>query len=132
MLFWLKVYLATLAVLVALDAAWLTSMRGVYKSQIGDLLSERVNWTAALIFYFLFAIGLVMFVIADSESRSWTGTLARGAILGLVAYGTYDLTNLATLARWPVTLTVLDMAWGAALSALVAGAGKGVVRWLLS
>ena len=132
MLFWLKVYLATLAVLVVLDAAWLTSMRAVYKSQLGDLLAERVNWTAAVIFYVLFAIGLVMFVVAESDSRSWTGTLARGAVFGLVAYATYDLTNLATLARWPVTLTVLDMAWGAALSALVAAAGKGAMRWLLS
>jgi len=132
MLFWFKVYLATLAVLVALDAVWLTSMRGIYKSQLGELLAERVNWTAAIIFYLLFAVGLVMFVIADSDGRTWTATLARGALLGLIAYGTYDLTNLATLARWPVTLSVLDMAWGATLSALVAGAGKAVVRWLLS
>lgn len=132
MLFWFKVYLATLSVLVALDAVWLTSMRGIYKSQLGELLAERVNWTAAIIFYLLFAIGLVMFVIADSDGRTWTATLARGALFGLIAYGTYDLTNLATLARWPVTLSVLDMAWGATLSALVAGAGKAVVRWLLS
>ena len=74
---------------------------------------------------------LVVFVVApQAATPGWATTLARGALFGFFAYATYDLTNLATLKGWPVGVALLDMAWGAALSAVAATAGKlALDRW---
>ena len=80
-----------------------------------------INWTAAIIFYLLFILGLVFFVIAPAiEKNSLTHALLFGALFGLITYATYDLTNLATLKNWPILVSVVDMVWGVVLSASVA------------
>jgi uncharacterized membrane protein len=79
-----------------------------------------VNWTAAIVFYLLFIVGLVVFVIAPAlEKKSWLAALCMGAFFGLVTYATYDLTNLATIKNWPLLVTVIDLTWGMALSGSV-------------
>ena len=83
-------------------------------------MKSDINWTAAIIFYLLFIVGLVLFVIAPAlEKHSWRHALLFGALFGLVTYATYDLTNLATLKDWPVLVTLVDLTWGAALAASV-------------
>ena len=83
-------------------------------------MKSDINWYAAGVFYLLFIAGLVTFVITPAiEKHSPVHALVFGALFGLVTYSTYDLTNLATLKDWPLTVTIADLAWGMILSALV-------------
>lgn len=107
----------------AIDAVWLAIIANkFYKSQIGALLLEKPNMTAAVIFYVIYIVGVVAFVINPAlEKGSWQHAVGYGALFGLVAYATYDLTNLATLKGWTTKLVIVDLIWGAALTAVVAG-----------
>jgi len=117
----IKLYLIALPVFFAIDMLWLGLVaKNFYKSQIGFLVKTDINWTAAILFYLLFIVGLVLFVIAPAvEKGSWMHALLFGALFGLITYATYDLTNLATLKDWPLLVTIVDLAWGATLGALV-------------
>lgn len=117
----IKIYLITLPVFFAIDMLWLGIIaRNFYQTQIGHLLRPSVNWTAAIIFYLMFIAGMIIFVISPAlEKGSWTHALIYGALFGLITYATYDLTNLATLKDFPVTVAIVDMIWGAVLSASV-------------
>ncbi len=117
----LKLYAIATPIFFAIDMIWLGVIaKDFYRQQIGTLLKPNVNWTAAIIFYFLFLAGLVFFVIEPAmQKHSWSDALLRGAFFGLVTYATYDLTNLAVAKDWPLLVTVVDMAWGAALAAAV-------------
>lgn len=127
-----KLYLIALPIFLALDALWLGVItRNFYKEQIGFLMKSNVNWTAALIFYILFIVGLVLFVISPALANgSWVQALLMGALFGLVTYATYDLTNLATLKDWPLLVTVVDLIWGAFISAAVSVATYIIVTKL--
>jgi uncharacterized membrane protein len=116
-----KLYFITLPVFFAIDMVWLGLVASkFYKSQLGFLMSDTVNWPAAIIFYLLFILGLVVFVISPSLAKdSLTSTLIYGALFGLVSYATYDLTNLATIKNWPLLVTIVDLIWGVSLSAVV-------------
>ncbi len=124
-----KLYLIALPVFFAIDMIWLGLVaKNFYKNQIGFLMTPTVNWVAAIIFYLLFIVGLVLFVIAPAvEKGSWTYALLFGALFGLITYATYDLTNLATLKDWPLLITIVDLAWGAVLAASVS-----VVTYLIA
>jgi uncharacterized membrane protein len=117
----IKLYIFALLIFLAVDSLWLgLAGPAFYRSQIGFILAERPNLIAAGLFYLLFVLGVLVFVVDPGlKDHSRRRTLIRGAFFGLVAYGTYDLTNLATLEGWPVLVTVVDMAWGALLSAVV-------------
>jgi uncharacterized membrane protein len=116
-------YGATLVAFAALDAAFLTLMGPrLHRPVLGNLLAEKVALAPAAVFYLLFAVGLV--ALAAAPARDWRQAAMLGALLGLVAYGTYDLTNQATLARWSSLLTAADMAWGALASAAAAAIGR--------
>jgi uncharacterized membrane protein len=117
----LKLYLIALPVFFAIDMIWLGLVsNNFYKSQIGFLMKQDFNWTAAIIFYLLFIVGLVLFVIEPAMVKeSWMYALIFGALFGLITYATYDLTNLATIKDWPILVTIVDLAWGAILGALV-------------
>ena len=94
--------------------------KGFYKSQIGFLMKSDINWTAAIAFYLIFIFGLLLFVIMPAIAKdSWMHAIIFGAAFGFITYATYDLTNLATLKDWPLSLTLVDLAWGAILGALV-------------
>ena len=118
------------AAFFAIDMLWLGVLaRGFYSRQLGGLLADQVNWPAAIVFYLLYIAGIVFFVtLPSARSRSLARALATGAFFGLVAYATYDLTNLATLKGWPVAVTVVDLCWGMVLTASVAAAGYAVAR----
>lgn len=119
-MFW-KLYLIALPVFFVFDMVWIVVVaKQFYATQIGPLLKKDINRTAAVIFYLLFILGMVMFVIAPAvEANSWTHALLFGAAFGLITYATYDLTNLATLKGWPVLITIVDLAWGVVLAASV-------------
>lgn len=118
----LKLYLLTLLVFLGLDSLWLGLVAPkFYQSQIGHLMAETPNLAAAAVFYLLFIGALVYFVIEPSLRVGTVREAAvRGALFGLVTYATYDLTNLATLRDWPLLVTVIDLAWGTALTTAVA------------
>ena len=118
-------YLATAFVFLVLDFLWLTRVAsGFYRERLGGLLLEQPNFAAAGAFYVIYVAGIVYFAVSPAlQAGSWTTALMAGAVLGLVAYGTYDLSNLATLRNWSLTLTIVDMIWGAALTAIAATAG---------
>jgi uncharacterized membrane protein len=114
----------------AIDAVWLSVVANkFYKSQLGNLLMDKPNMPAAVLFYVIYVIGVVAFVLMPAlEKQSWTHAAGYGALFGLVAYATYDLTNLATLKGWPVKLVVVDLLWGMALTATVAVLAYWVMR----
>ncbi|MEX2323607.1 MAG: DUF2177 family protein [Acidimicrobiia bacterium] len=130
----LKLFLIALPVFFAIDMVWLGVVaRNLYRDQLGGLMRTEVNWVPALVFYLLFIVGLVVFVIAPAvDVRSWTQALWRGALFGLVTYATYDLTNLATLRDLPLTMTLVDLVWGAVLAASVATATYAIAtHWVV-
>lgn len=118
-------YGTALAVFLSLDALWLgVLMRPVYAAALGPLLAEQPRWTPAVLFYLLYICGLLVFAILPGlRARRGRTAAALGALLGLLAYGTYDLSNYATLQAWPQALTAIDMVWGTVLSSLSATAG---------
>jgi uncharacterized membrane protein len=114
-------YLLTLAVFFLIDMVWLGLVaKNFYRRYLGGMLSPKVNWAAAILFYLLFIAGLQLFVIAPALARgSAFQALWQGALFGLVAYATYDLSNLATLRDWPILVTTVDLAWGTILGGAV-------------
>ena len=125
-------HVLTLLVFLALDGVWLGVVaRGMYRRQLAHLLAPEVRWGPAAAFYVLYVAGLLLLVVWPNRTSSALVTAGLGAAFGLVAYATYDLTNLATLARWPLSVTLADLAWGAFATAAAAVAGRGFVRLLL-
>lgn len=116
----LKLYLITLPIFLAIDVVWLTTMSKLfYQKKLGFLMTKSPNYVAALIFYLLFAAGLVVFVLIPSlEKKMWLQALLSGALFGLICYATYDLSNLATIEDWPLSVTIVDLIWGTSISAV--------------
>jgi uncharacterized membrane protein len=118
-------YIATAVVFLGLDFLWLSQVAtGFYRSRIGDLLLAEPNFVAAGLFYLFYVVGIVYFAVMPALSGgTWIHATIAGAVLGLIAYGTYDMTNLSTLKGWSLTLSLVDMAWGTFLTATAATAG---------
>lgn len=116
-----RLYLIGVGVFIAIDAVWLGFIaRNFYSKYIGSLLKANVNYVAAILFYLLFVVGLVVFIITPAlEKKDVMHAVIYGALFGLITYATYDLTNLATLKDWPLLVTIVDLIWGAFLSASV-------------
>lgn len=105
-------YAGTLLAFLVLDGLWLgVLMAAKYKSLLGSLMLDKPLLGPAAVFYLLYIVGCVVFVVLPATS--WQRAAGMGALLGLVAYGTYDLSNWATLKGWSAQLAVMDMAWGA-------------------
>ena len=127
-------YLGSALVMLALDVVWLSlAVPRLYKPALGDLLADKPNLAVAGVFYLLYVVGVVVFAVLPAvETRSWVQALGMGALLGLVAYGTYDFTNLSTLRNWPLTLSLIDVCWGVVLTAVAALAGYAATTLLTS
>ncbi len=112
-------------ILAVLDVLWIGVVaRGWITQQLGPLMREQIQFVPAILFYLLYAAGLGYFAVAPSlETGDWMRAAMSGVFLGLVAYGTYDLTNLATLKNWPLPMVIVDMIWGAGVSAASAAGG---------
>lgn len=117
-----KQIIFALVPLVILDGIWLFSMGSTfYKKFLGHIMSANPSWTPVVLFYVLYAIGIAVFVAVPAlrANTSYLSVFFYGALLGLVAYATYDFTNQATLRDWPMIVTVVDLAWGAVLTGIV-------------
>ena len=127
MIRWAAAYAATLVVFAAIDLAWITLvMAGLFRKHLGDILLDRPRLGAAAAFYLVYIAGIL--VLAVAQSQSWKQALAMGAVLGVVAYATYDLTNRATLKPWPLDVAMLDIAWGGFMTAIAALVGYLVLN----
>ncbi|MDR3523971.1 MAG: DUF2177 family protein [Acetobacteraceae bacterium] len=125
-------YVVTAIIFFGMDFAWLSFASGaVYKPRIGALLLDSPNMPIAAAFYLLYVIGILAFAVfpAIDQASLWRAVWG-GALLGLVAYGTYDVTNLATLIGWSGVVSVIDMAWGVFVTGLAASLAYLVVRAL--
>ena len=124
-------YLATLVAFLLLDGIWLgVLMAPTYRELLGSLMLEKPLLVPAAVFYCLYVVGCVQFVVLPA--LSWQRAAKMGALLGLVAYGTYDLTNWATLRGWSVQVSLMDWAWGTFATAVACSVGFLVMKRLLS
>ncbi|MEI7924884.1 MAG: DUF2177 family protein [Chloroflexota bacterium] len=127
-------FVALLAVLVSmgiLDAVWLTTMtERLYRRQMPELLLATPMWVPAIAFYLIYAAAVTHLIVLPAIDRgdSLLRVVAAGALLGLAAYGTYDLTNHATIRGWSPVVTIVDLAWGTTLTAVVAAVAVLVTR----
>jgi uncharacterized membrane protein len=126
-------YVSAALLMLLFDGVWIGVVaRDFYQQGIGHLMAASPRFDAASLFYVVYALGLLVFVIAPQaqmRSSTWHSAMLRGALFGLVAYATYDLSNLATLRDWPVQVAVVDMAWGAFASSCASIAGRAAWRW---
>ncbi len=115
--------LKTFLLLMCIDSIWLFSMgQRFYRKLLGHVFAEKVQYSWAIVFYMLYAVALTYFIILPSAHRSYNSSLRiflEGFLFGLVAYSAYDLTNQATIKNWPLVVTIVDMLWGATLTAVV-------------
>lgn len=127
----LTAYAGSLVTLLVLDAIWLGLVaRTFYRDQLGELMLPQPNLGIAAIFYLFFTVAVVMLAVMPALGTASLGrALLFGAVLGLAAYGTYDITNLSTLKNWPWVVSVVDMAWGTVITAATAGGGYAVARY---
>lgn len=130
MIYYVYGWFATAAAFLALDAIWLSQMTSrFYRLAIGDLLADKPRFLAAAAFYLLYVTCvLILAVLPALEKGGLAKAAMLGAVAGLLAYGTYDLTNHATLKIWPLRLTIVDMLWGTLLTSLAASAGYLAMR----
>ncbi len=127
MMRYLATYAATLLVLAVLDFVWLGFIaKPLYQKGIGHLMAADPNFAAALLFYVLFPVGILLFAVLPQSIGDWRGSMVAAAVFGFFCYATYGLTNLATLKSWPTMLVFTDIAWGVLLTTLCAAAGKYV------
>ena len=112
-------FLATLIPLGIFDGLWILVLaKKFYAEKMGFLFSQNVNLVPVYFFYPLYALCVLLLAVMPAvASQSWVEALWRGALLGLASYGAYDLTNHATIANWPLSMTLVDMAWGVFVTA---------------
>ncbi len=129
----LVAYATTAMAFFAIDFVWLsTASAGFYRPRLGTLLLEQPNLIIAGLFYLFYVGGIVYFAVSPALAEGgWSKALVAGLVLGFVAYGTYDLTNLSTLRNWPWSVTLVDLAWGTALTGLAAVCGFFVTHYFV-
>ncbi len=123
-------YLTTAFVFLALDAIMLTNViRPVFEKHVSHLLADSLNLPAAVIFYLFYIGGVVWFASLPAlREGAPVNALISGALMGAMAYGTYEFTNLATLKGWHWQMVVVDLAWGTVLTGVSAWVGVMAAR----
>ena len=132
-MYYFKLYFLTLLAFFAIDMLWLGLVaRNFYQKYLGHLMRSPVNWPAAILFYLLFIGGIIFFAVRPALAEtSIVKAIFYGVLFGLMTYATYDLTNLATLKDWPLTVTLVDLLWGMVLSGSVSAIGYLAGQWLV-
>ena len=125
-------YILTALVFFAIDLTWLGLVaKNMYNRNIGHLMSSQVNWVAGGVFYLAFIVGILVFAVYPAVDKdSLLRAIVLGALFGFFTYSTYDLTNLATLKDWPLSVTIVDITWGMVLTSAVSAAGFFLVKAL--
>jgi uncharacterized membrane protein len=110
-------YIVTLIVFFAVDIVWLGFIaKDLYRKHLGFIMSEKPNWSAAIVFYMGYIVGLIFFALYPAlQNGSLVYAALVGGFFGLITYATYDMTNLATLKDWPKFIVVVDIIWGTVL-----------------
>ncbi|MEO6037276.1 MAG: DUF2177 family protein [Saprospiraceae bacterium] len=122
-------FLITLAFYATGDLLWLGLIaKGFVRRQVGELMAEKPDWIAAGIFYLIYVTGLLYFCVGPADNAGKAAL--NGAVLGLVAYGTYELVNKALIRQWPLPLVLVDMGWGIVISAGVSWLSFQAKGWL--
>lgn len=129
---YIKLFIIAFLVFFIVDLIWLGLIaKNFYQTEIGHLLAPSPNWTAAIIFYVLYIIFLIIFAIGPATASSSLGhAMLYGALFGFITYATYDLTNLATLKDWPLLVTVVDVMWGTTLGFTVSTLTYLIYKWV--
>jgi len=122
-------YLATQIVLIPIDLVFLgTVAKGFFTSQVGDMLGE-IRPAPAVLFYLLYAVGIVVFVSAPIAAN-WQSTLLYGGLFGFFCYTTFELTSLSLLKHWTWPVVLVDVSWGTFVTALSSTAGLLIANWI--
>ncbi|WP_127900960.1 DUF2177 family protein [Solirhodobacter olei] len=128
----LVLYLVTAGIFLALDAVMLKLvMRPIFEAQIGPLMADPLRLGAAAVFYLGYVAGLLWLVSLPALRAGSPGqALVAGAVLGAMAYGTYEFTSYAIMRDWSPRMVAVDVTWGAVLTAISAWAGVAALRAL--
>ena len=120
-------YVSVLIAFAAIDSVWLATMGAkLYQPEIGELLADKFRPAPAVVFYLLYCAGLTIFAVLPGVRENWKAAALWGGLFGFFCYATYDLTNYAVMKTWSLKVTVLDMAWGAFVSAAAATVAAAV------
>lgn len=131
MLYYLKLYLLTFIAFLAVDAVWLSLIaKNFYAKHLGYLMAEQPNLVAALIFYLIFVVAILVLVVLPTLEAPLAKTLLLAAVFGFASYATYDLTNLATVKNWPLLVTVIDLIWGTSIATVTAFIARFIAQRL--
>lgn len=127
----IKLYGIAFTVFLVVDLLWLTLIaKELYQRELGFILAKSPNWLAAIAFYLLYLAGLVYFVILPAVvAKDWTLAVKNGIFFGFITYATYDLTNLATLDKWPLKITIIDLLWGSFLGGTISTLTYWINLW---
>ncbi|WP_296679761.1 DUF2177 family protein [Novosphingobium sp.] len=129
---WIIAYVAAAVSFGALDALWLRwAGPNLYRPALGDLLAPSFRLAPALVFYAFYVAGMVWFAVRPGLEQGTPHAVLNGALLGALCYATYDLTNQATMKVWSGSVSAIDIAWGAAATALASGIAAYAVRKLV-
>lgn len=125
-------YAILLGIFLLIDGLWLFLIaKKLYAQNLGYLMAEKPRLIAALLFYLLYVLGLQGFVVNPAlAAGTVSAALFPGMLFGLIAYATYDLTNLATVKDWPVLITAVDLVWGSFVSGITSLLGYWIIRQL--
>lgn len=117
--------------MLLMDIIWLSVMsKKLYRPYLGDMIAEKFRLVPAVIFYLIYVLGLVYFVsLPAARQMSFSDSIINGGLFGAIAYSTYDLTNFATLRKWSLMVTLVDIGWGIALSSIASSCGY--LSWVL-
>ena len=117
--------------MLLMDIIWLSVMsKKLYRPYLGDMIAEKFRLLPAVIFYLIYVLGLVYFVsLPAARQMSLSDSIINGGLFGAIAYSTYDLTNFATLRKWSLMVTLVDIGWGIALSSIASSCGY--LSWAL-
>mgnify|MGYP002065162331 FL=1 len=129
---YIKLYALTVPVFFAIDIIWLGFVaKKFYRNNLGFILSPDVNWSAAISFYLLYIVGIIIFAVVPAlEKDSLRIALLWGSLYGFFTYATYDLTNMATIKNWPLKVVMVDILWGVFLCSMVASISFLIAKWL--
>ena len=130
---YIKLYALTVPVFFIIDILWLGVIaKRLYRNQLGFILNDQVNWAAAIVFYLIYIAGILIFAVRPAINQdSFSQAVLWGGLFGFFTYATYDLTNLATIKNWPLTIVVIDICWGVILCTLVASLSYVMSKWLI-
>ena len=131
--FYLKLYFLAVPVFFIIDLIWLGIVaKGFYQKHLKFILRPKVNWTAAIIFYLIYIVGILIFAVLPAVGKdSLRQAAVWGALFGFFTYATYDLTNLALVKNWPLNIVIVDILWGVVLCSTVATLSFFIAKWLL-